>query len=148
MYSSQFADESPCLTGTALRYLETAPDAWSAALSGMEDHREPTLLAVAFEAFRRQALPSCGPENVLVTDTEPFLEPRIEDRALEKCGAGRVRVRLGRHVEPTRARAIDQGEQDGRGAESHTRHVHDMQRRAGRRCVRNHLLHGSNAAGV
>ena len=45
-----------------------------------------------------------------------------------------------------RARPVDQIEQDWRGAESHARHVHDVQRRAGGRGIGDHLLHAGHAA--
>lgn len=47
-----------------------------------------------------------------------------------------------------RARAVDQVEQYRRGTESHAGHVHDVQRRAGRRRVGNYFLQASHATGV
>ena len=108
------------------------------------DDDRAALGPVLLESLLGQPLSGVLPLQVAVADPEALLPAGIEEGGLEAGGRRRVGVGLGRDVEAAAAHAADQVQDRADAPEAGTVHVHDVQRRAGRDRVGEHLLHGGD----
>ena len=110
----------------------------------VHDH-PPALLPVALERLGGQPLAGADPLQPPV-GVAGAAGPAVEQRRFDERGARRVGIRLGRDVEAPLARPPDHRERLFRPRARGAVHVHDVDRRAGDRRVRDHFLEGSERA--
>ena len=107
----------------------------------VHDDGAPFLLEEV-EGLFGEALAGVLPLDVPIRHSELLLPALVEDGRRDARRSRGVGIGLGGHVHPGVAGALDQGEVDRQVVQTGAVQVHDVERRAGGGCVRDHLLDG------